>query len=117
DKAVASATEANEELSGDYLVGMANEDAVQQAEIIVLSVPYSAHKPTLESIKPYIGGKILVDLTVPLKPPAVSTVHLPEGNAASLEAQALLGDDVKVVAAFQNVSAVKLADPANDVDC
>ncbi|WP_228845296.1 NADPH-dependent F420 reductase [Phototrophicus methaneseepsis] len=117
DKAEKSAAETNEELNGEYLTGMANEDAVQNAEIIVLSVPYSAHKSTLETIKPYITGKILVDVTVPIQPPNFTTVHVPEGKAASLESQAFLGEDVKVAAAFQNVSFVKLSDPQGDVNC
>ncbi len=45
------------------------------------------------------------------------TVNVPEGKSACLEAQALLGDDVRVVAAFQNVSAIKLKNPANKVEC
>jgi hypothetical protein len=116
-KAQTAVAEMNAELGGDYLVGMANEDAAQSAGIVVLSVPYSAHKPTLESVKPYLAGKVLIDLTVPLQPPAVRTVFIPEGKAACLEAQALLGSDVKVVAAFQNVSAEKLKDLNLAVDC
>jgi NADPH-dependent F420 reductase len=107
----------NAELGGDYLTGMANEDAVKSADIVVLSVPYDAHKDTLTALKPHLAGKILVDLTVPLKPPAVRSVFIPEGKAASLEAQALLGDSVTVIAAFQNVSAEKLKDPDKYVDC
>jgi NADPH-dependent F420 reductase len=117
EKAQAAVVEMNAELGGDYLTGMANEDAVKAADIVVLSVPYDAHKDTLSALKPHLAGKILVDLTVPLKPPAVRTVFIPEGKAAALEAQALLGEDVKVIAAFQNVSAEKLKDPDGFVDC
>lgn len=117
EKAVATVTELNEELGSAYLAAMVNEEAVQNADLIVLSVPYSAHKPTLESIKAHLDGKTVIDLTVPLAPPAIFTVTVPEGKAACLEAQAMLGESVNVVAAFQNVSAVKLANPDNDVDC
>jgi len=58
-----------------------------------------------------------VDITVPLKPPAVRTVHLPEGRSAALEAQALLGPGVRVVAAMHHVSAVHLADIEHAIDC
>jgi NADPH-dependent F420 reductase len=71
----------------------------------------------LSSVKAQCAGKIVVDLTVPLKPPEIMSVNLPEGNSASLEAQAILGDDVKVVAAFQNVSSVKLKKLDEPVDC
>jgi 8-hydroxy-5-deazaflavin:NADPH oxidoreductase len=116
DKAITVAAEINAELGGDYLTGMANEDAAQQANIVVLAVPYEAHPATLSSVKDELQGKLLVDLTVPLKPP-VTTVHLPEGKSACLEAQALLGAGVKVVAAFQHVSSDKVKDPDKYIDC
>lgn len=116
-RAVERATELNAELDGDYLTGMENAAAAEAADLIVLSVPYSAHRATLESVRPQLEGKIMVDVTVPLQPPQVRTVHVPEGKAAALEAQSYLGDGVRVVSAFQNVSAVKLKNPANDVNC
>lgn len=117
EKAQRVAAELNESLGGNFIIGMNNIEAASNADLVVLSVPYGAHRPTLESIQEQLRGKTLVDVTVPLKPPAVRTVNLPEGGAASLEAQAFLGDDVKVVAAFQNVSAVHLKDLEHDVDC
>jgi hypothetical protein len=117
ERAAAKAIEFNVALGGDYLLGMSNADAARMGDVIVLSVPYTAHKDTLESVKEAVQGKILVDLTVPLQPPKVRTVHLPEGKSAALEAQALLGESVKVVAAFQNVSAEHLGDPQHVVDC
>lgn len=111
------ATELNEQLGGDYLQGKDNVQAAAEADIVVLSVPYSAHKATLESVKTQLEGKILVDVSVPLQPPDVRTVHVPEGNAVGLESQAFLGDSVRVVSAFQNVSAVKLKNPETVVDC
>lgn len=109
--------ELNAELGGEYLTGMENSDAARAANLVVLSVPYRAHKATLDGVKDYLAGKILVDLTVPLQPPKVRTVHVPEGKAAALETQTLLGNSVRVVAAFQNVSAEHLSDPEHIVDC
>lgn len=116
-RAQARAAELNAQIGGDYLVGMENTQAVQEANLIVLTVPYDAQRATLESIKPYLEGKVLVDVTVPLMPPNVRTVHVPEGKAAALEAKALLGDNVRIVSAFQNVSSEKLKDPNASVDC
>ena len=62
-------------------------------------------------------GKILVDATVPLVPPKVSRVQLPAGGSAVAMVQAMLGDTVRVVSAFQNVSAHKLRKLGADVDC
>ncbi len=116
-RAVARAEEMNVQLGGDYITGLSNAEAARDADMVVLSVPYNAHKATLESVREHLEGKVLIDLTVPLQPPNVRTVHLPEGESAALEAQALLGESVQVVAAFQNVSAVKLQDPQTVVDC
>jgi NADPH-dependent F420 reductase len=68
-------------------------------------------------VKEHLTGKVLVDVTVPLAPPKITSVSIPEGKSACMEAQAFLGDSVKVVAAFQNVSADKLKDPAVEVNC
>ena len=117
EKARTRAAEMNRELGGDYLTGLANADAASAADIVILSVPYSAHHATLKAVREQCRGKILVDLTVPLQPPAITQVNLPAGGAAALEAQALLGPEVTVVAAFQNVSAVKLKQLGRSVDC
>lgn len=84
---------------------MENGDAAAQADIVVLTVPYEHHGSTLSGVKAQLEGKILIDVTVPLKPPKVGTVQLPEGGSAGQEAQALLGEGVRVVSAFQNVAA------------
>ena len=117
EKARTRAAEMNSELSGDYLTGLANADAASAADIVILSVPYGAHHATLKAVREQCRGKILVDLTVPLQPPAITQVNLPAGGAAALEAQALLGPEVTVAAAFQNVSAVKLKQLGQAVDC
>jgi NADPH-dependent F420 reductase len=99
------------------VAGGSNLEAVGGADIVVLSVPYSAHAQTLQELKDALAGKILVDITVPLNPPRVRTVHLPAGRAAALEAQALLGEQTRVVAALHHVGAAHLTDPAQIIDC
>jgi NADPH-dependent F420 reductase len=103
--------------SGLSVEGGDNASACRNAEVVVLSVPYAAHAETLEAIKEELSGKVLVDITVPLRPPKVRRVQLPPGRAAALEAQSLLGAGVRVVAALHHVSAAHLADPAHAVDC
>jgi len=118
EKAESSVAELLEAIPGNKNITAAeNPHAAQQADIVVLTVPYSAHKPTLESIKEQVQGKIFVDVTVPLKPPRVSVVQLPEGRTAAEEAQALLGDGVRVVSAFQNVSYIQLKKLDHEVTC
>ena len=117
EKAERVAAELNARLGGDLIRGMVNPDAAAAADLAVLTVPYSAHAPTLESIRAGLTGKILVDVTVPLQPPKVSRAHIPPGGSATAEAQALLGDEVRVVAAFQNVGAAHLDDPDHPIEC
>jgi NADPH-dependent F420 reductase len=116
-KAESHVAELNAQLGGDYLVGMENSAAAQEADLAVLTVPYSAHEATLESVKSQLQGKILVDVTVPVMPPKIRRVFIPSGKAAALEAHALLGEGVRIVSAFQNVSHEKLSNPDATVDC
>ncbi len=101
---------------GSSVEGMTNLEAAQRANIVVLTVPYSAHRSTLESVKDELKGKILVDVTVPLVPPKVATVQMPAAGSAAQEAKEIVGDDVQVCAAFQNISHEHLLDNA-DVEC
>ena len=117
ERAATRAAEMLTEVPGCDISGLGNAEAAAAADIVVLSVPYSAHAATLESVREQCAGKIVVDLTVPLQPPQIRAVNLPPGDAAALEAQALLGESVTVVAAFQNVSAVKLRQLDKRVDC
>ncbi|MGD8862631.1 MAG: NADPH-dependent F420 reductase [Myxococcales bacterium] len=116
ERAEATARELTEAGHGS-LRGGDNAWAVDEAELVVLSVPYSAHRSTLEGLKDALAGKVMVDITVPLKPPKVRQVQLPEGQSAALEAQTLLGDGVRVVAALHHVSSVHLADVEHEIDC
>ena len=79
--------------------------------------PYAAHADTIRGIAAAVAGKVLVDTTVPLAPPKVSRVHLPAGQSAALEAQAMVGAGTPVVAALHHVSATHLADPAHAIEC
>lgn len=93
---------------GGLARGRDNIGAAAAADVVVLAVPFASHATTLEEIKPALQGKILVDAVVPLVPPKVSTVQLPDGGSAAQIAQRQLGDGVRVVSAFHNVGASKL---------
>jgi NADPH-dependent F420 reductase len=117
EKAQRVAAEQNEQIGKNLIVGMINEEAARAADLCVLTVPYSAQAPTLAGLRDALQGKILVDVTVPLKPPRVSHVNVPAGGSAGQEAQAILGQSVRVVSAFQNVSATHLSEDHDHVDC
>jgi 8-hydroxy-5-deazaflavin:NADPH oxidoreductase len=97
--------------------GSDNLLAAQSGEILVLAVPYAAQLATLKEVSAALSGKILVDVTVPLVPPQVGRVQLPDGGSAVVKAQAMLGERVRVVSAFQNVSAELLSEIGKPVDC
>jgi NADPH-dependent F420 reductase len=84
---------------------MDNVSAASAANIVAMTVPFAHHSSTLESVKDALQGKILIDVTVPLVPPKVARVQMPEGGSAGQIAQQLLGEEVRVVSAFQNVAA------------
>jgi len=116
-RAVECAAAMNARLGGARVSGADNKAAAAGADLVVLTVPYAAQRATVEEVREGLPGKILVDATVPLVPPKVSRVQLPPGGSAAAAIQALLGDAVRVVSAFQNVSAHHLDDPDGSVDC
>ena len=81
----------------------------RESELIFLTVPFSAHHKTVLEIKPFVQGKIVVDTTVPLVPPKVARVQLPESGCVARMTQEILGNDVHVVSALHNVAATELA--------
>jgi 8-hydroxy-5-deazaflavin:NADPH oxidoreductase len=99
------------------ITGAANAAAAAIADVVVLSVPYEAQSATIEQIVAACQGKIVITVGVPLKPPKVATVWQPPGGSAAQEAQAQLGEGVRLVSAFQNISATHLKDLAWQPDC
>jgi NADPH-dependent F420 reductase len=99
------------------LRGAGNRDAAAAAQVVVLAVPYAAQQSTALEVRAQLEGKTLIDVTVPLVPPKVSRVQLPEGGSAVENLQKKLGSGVKVVSAFQNVSAHHLKELDHAIDC
>ncbi len=117
EKAQTTALELNARLQTNHIRGLDNLSAAREAELVVLTVPYSAHRATLTEVREAVQGKILVDVTVPLVPPKVSRVQLPPEGTASQQAQAVLGEGVRVVTAFQNIAADHLHDLGHAIEC
>lgn len=116
ERGVSRAAELSAQI-GAPVTGGSNEAIVRDADVIVLSVPYGAHAATLEGLARALAGKIVVDITVPLQPPKVREVHLPSGGSAAMEARAVLGDGVRLVAAMHHVSSVHLAEVDHRIEC
>lgn len=95
---------------GEGATGAANEPAAGDADIIVVTVPWSAHAATVEALEPHTRGKIVIDCVNPIGfdehgPYALS---VPEGSATQ-QAQQLLSQ-ARVVGAFHHVPAQQLGD-------
>lgn len=117
EKAAKVCTELNARSRTESVTYMNNRAAARTGQIVLLTVPHLAQRATVEEVRDALAGKILIDTTVPLVPPKVGRVQLPPGGSAVAAIQQLLGDSVRVVSAFQNVSARQLNDLDHKVDC
>ena len=117
-RAAEKAKAAAEEMAslGLTLGHAANEDAAVGKDIVIVTVPYESQASTLNLIKDKVGNAVVVDTTVPLMPPKVMRVQLPAVGCAALEAKAILGENVRLVTAFHNVSG-HLLDSDHKIDC
>ena len=68
-----------------FLSGAENFEAVKPADIVVLTIPYQFHKDMLLQLKPHMNGKTFLDVTVPLVPPRVSVITIPENERTTLD--------------------------------
>jgi 8-hydroxy-5-deazaflavin:NADPH oxidoreductase len=100
--------------------GMENSEAVAVADVVVLTVPFSAHAATLKKLKPALrSGTVLIDTTVPLASsvggPSTRTLAVWQGSAAQQAAE-LVPPGVAVAATLHNLSATSLG-KGGPVDC
>lgn len=116
EKAQITADEINLLIKGKAVTGLENHQAADWCEIAVLTVPFAAHQAMLADLKECLEGKILIDVTVPLVPPKVTKVQMPAAGSATQEAKGILGENIQVVAAFQNISYERLLTDG-DIDC
>ena len=107
----------NEQYKTIKMVGDSNRGAAVSAEMVILTVPFKVQRTTVVEVRDLLDNKILIDVTVPLVPPRVARAQLPVGGSAVAGIQELLGQSVKVVSAFQNVSAEHLQHVDEPIDC
>ncbi len=121
DRAVHAAEEVRQLVPGADVVGYENPEATRSAPIVIISVPFEHTAGTVKAIKDDLGeGKILVSMAVPLATAigdgALRTLGIWQGSAAEM-VKSLAGKGTEVVSAFQNVSAHRLRDLENPVEC
>jgi NADPH-dependent F420 reductase len=102
------------------ITGLSNAEAVRDADIVILAVPFEAHVETLKQLKSsFKEGSVLIDCTVPLAAAvggrATQVLGVWQGSAAQQAAE-LVPKHVTVAAAFQNVAADLLSGNGH-VDC
>ncbi|MCZ7398703.1 MAG: NADPH-dependent F420 reductase [Candidatus Methanoperedens sp.] len=91
------------------ITGCSNETAIGDADVVVLSVPYQGVVPLLKNLRPYFKDQIVISLVVPMKKNKWFEFTPPKQGSAALEIKDTLPESVKVVSAYHNISAKKLA--------
>ena len=116
EKGMEGANRLLELLPNAKVCGGTNKEACEAAEVVFLSIPFEAQNTTLPDLAAELEGKIVVDVTVPMrygKPPVYIT---PEAGSAGQNVARLLPNSI-VVSGFHTVSAASLADPDRELDC
>jgi NADPH-dependent F420 reductase len=97
------------------LEGTTNAQAVQDANFVVIAVPYEGQAQMVQDLRGQVAGKIIIDTVVPLNK---GKPFVPPAGSALQEAQQILGAEAPVIGALHNVSALDLGDvdsPLGDV--
>lgn len=110
---------AADSLDGEGLSGSSNDEALQRAGTILLTLPFSARDALLQPHAGALRGKTVVDTTVPLDPESLQ-YDPPEAGSAALELDRWLEDDsVDLVSGFHSLGAHALEQrdtpPVSDV--
>jgi hypothetical protein len=119
-RAEEAAAHAAQRVPGGDFRGLGNGDAVQQADLVILSVPFRSQSETLANLKHTMSeDQLVIDATVPLAAAiagkATRTLGVWQGSAAQ-QAQEMVPDGVRVVSAFHTVSAGLLTDLDHELD-
>ena len=114
EKAVKASREAGNLLGGDaYIEGEENSKAAEKADVVILSIPFKGLESIIEAIKDKLSrDAIVVSCIVPLNE------SVGNFNSAAEYVSYLLKDrNQNIVAAYHTVSAEKLREITNSVNC
>lgn len=116
ERAQNAAAEVSALRPGLTVSGGMNDEVASASDIVVIAVPYAGHRPTLESLRDELDGKLVVDVVAPLSfsRGVASAIAVEEGSATQ-QAQAILPNS-QVVGAFHNLSAEELLKPQVAID-
>jgi len=88
-----------------------NAEAIPDAEVVVLAVPYGVLAEVVDELGDALNGKVVVDATNPLRPDYQGLAV--EGTSAAEQVQARV-KGARVVKAFNTALAARQADPLVD---
>lgn len=91
-----------------------NLTAAQQADLVIVALPWQGHAQTLAELASVLAGKIVVDCVNPLGFDKRGPYPLPVAEGSAAEQAASLLPDSRVCGAFHHVSAELLLDPSVD---
>ncbi len=108
------------QVPGGSFRGAENAEAVRDAPMVILSVPFRSQSETLTNLKNVLAeDQLVVDATVPLAAAvsgrATRTLGVWQGSAAQ-QAQEMVPEGIRVVSAFHTVSAALLSDLDHQLD-
>ncbi len=122
EKAEAAAERFNETLAiferrGD-ISGFDNRTAAEDADMIILTIPYEHVSGVVDVVRPVLSDQIVVSPIVPMSRGEYFEYNAPARGSAAQEIQAMLPEGMNVVAAFHTVASRKLCslDPAFKCD-
>lgn len=119
EKAREATDELNRLLGSHKIQSATNQDAVKEADFILLTVPFDYAASTIESLKSYFrADAILIDITVPVafEQGRVRYVEPAEGSASE-HLKTRLPETIPLVAAFKTEPAHLLVDANAQLDC
>ncbi len=120
ERAEEAAERIRDAVPGAEVEGLVNGEAAHRAEVVLLTVPFRAQSENLNNLRDALRpGQILVDCTVPLAAAiggkATRSLGVWQGSAAQ-QAQEMVPEGVRVVAALHTLGAPTLSDPSAELD-
>jgi NADPH-dependent F420 reductase len=104
-------------LAGRAIAGLSNRDAASAADVVVLTLPAVGLDATLGDLRDACRGKVVISTVVPLSFGGGRFFTPPPQGSSAEEAQALLGPDARVVAAFHHIAAHELSATGHEIEC
>ena len=120
ERAEEAAARAAEALPDGSFEGLENGPAAERSDMVFVTVPFRSQSETYTNLKNHLReGQVVVDATVPLAAAvsgrATRVLGVWQGSAAQ-QAQEMVPDGVRVVAALHTVSAEMLRDLGHELD-